>query len=78
MSSAPAFPCEGCGAPLGVLEAQRWAVCMTCTRARHHAVIAGRCVCGRSRVPGEPVSQAGRRWTPCRRCLGAIAGKEVA
>ncbi len=64
--------CEGCDSPLNPIEALHWRVCMPCTQARHKAVLARRCICGAKRRPGTPVSQAGRAWTPCRRCLGAI------
>lgn len=70
---APPVPtCEGCDAPLNPVEAVRWSVCMGCTRARHRAVISGKCSCGRKRRH-RVVHQSGRTWTACDRCLGRIA-----
>lgn len=78
MSTFDPRTCTGCGEPLGVIDAQRWDVCLECTRARQRAVLSGRCACGRRALPGSPVTQAGRRWVPCRRCLGAIRSRGVA
>lgn len=64
--------CDGCGRPLNPVEALRWTVCFGCTKARQRAVVAGRCCCGRQRVPGAPCAAGSRRWIPCRRCLGTI------
>ncbi len=68
--------CEGCGKPLGVVEAGRWSVCFDCTKARARSVGArGKCVCGSKRKPGAelaPFGKRGRRWIPCKRCLGTI------
>ncbi len=69
--------CEGCGRPLGVVEAQRWNVCLPCTKARHRsATTGGRCRCGNKARPGaecgNPIGSGGVRWIPCRRCLGSI------
>lgn len=64
--------CDGCGTQLSPVEAMSWHVCLPCTRARHKAVLAGHCVCGRRRKPGPLAQQAGRTWTPCLRCLGVI------
>lgn len=64
--------CHGCGDKLGPMDYQ-YNVCMDCTRARHKSVLAqGKCMCGKKRVPGEVVSQSGRSWIPCERCLGNI------
>ena len=68
--------CDGCGKPLGVVEATMWSVCMDCTKARARSAFNGRCHCGRLRVPGRERSVGSRRWIPCQRCLGTI--KQVA
>ena len=66
--------CEGCGKGLSAAEGLHWSVCLACTKARHRAAVArGRCCCrAAERRPGELVTQGGRTWIPCRRCLGAI------
>ncbi len=68
-------PCDGCERPLGPVEALHWSVCLDCTKARHRAVLAGRCVCGPQRRPGSPVSSGARSWMPCRRCLAVIRSR---
>lgn len=71
--------CEGCGAPLDVIEAMRWSVCYGCTVARARTVAAnGRCLCGRKQNPAPPVTARVRVLHPCRRCLGEIATQRVA
>jgi hypothetical protein len=72
-ASRPEQPlCDGCDRPLNPAEALHWSVCFPCTRARHQAVLKGRCACGSSRRPADAVSHLGRVWIPCRRCLGTI------
>lgn len=64
--------CEGCDRLLSPIEALHWSVCFVCTKARHRAVLARRCICGRRARPG-PVDRIGSRsWVPCLRCLGQI------
>jgi hypothetical protein len=62
--------CQGCGQVLGPMDVGR-DVCMPCTQARHRAVLARRCVCGRFKRP-RLVTNGTREWTSCDRCLGAI------
>ena len=64
--------CEGCNKLLGPVEAYRWAVCLECTKARHRAVVAHKCVCGNKRRPSDVHRIGSRTWTGCFRCLGQI------
>lgn len=68
------YPCEGCGGAMHPWAFMRWGVCFECTQARAKCVAKhGRCVCGSKRVAGDEMSNGcGRRWIPCRRCLGSI------
>jgi len=63
--------CEGCDKPLHPLDlAQHWTVCMDCTKARHRAVMARKCVCGRKRRENPKLNRVGSRtWKTCNRCL---------
>jgi len=64
--------CEGCGTPLGVIEGQRWQVCLDCTKARHRAAMNGqRCTCGAKRNE-RVVTTPNRAWVACDRCLGVV------
>jgi hypothetical protein len=71
-------PCSGCGQLMNQAAALVGSsiyppVCFGCVKARHRSVLArGACKCGNRKVVGAPVSQAGRRWIPCNRCLGKI------
>lgn len=71
--------CEGCGLPLNAAFAALVAVsdghpvCMGCVRARHRAVVEGRCRCGRQRREIE-VKNEYRWWMSCQRCLGFVRG----
>ncbi len=71
--------CEGCG--------KSWfnifrdgAVCMDCVHARARVAFSGSCKCGRKARPGKlsgPVFRIngrdiGRKFIPCKRCLGVI------
>jgi hypothetical protein len=64
--------CEGCSKPLGVFDASGgWNVCMDCTKARHRAVVNGKCTCGKKAVPRK-TGNGIRKWIGCDRCLGSI------
>lgn len=44
--------------------------CMDCIKARHRAVLAGRCACGRKRRENPTIHRVGSRtWKTCDRCL---------
>ncbi len=64
--------CTGCEKELNPVEALRWDVCLDCTKARHRAVVAGGCKCGRKARPTEVLRTGSRTWISCHRCLGQI------
>jgi hypothetical protein len=62
--------CEGCGE--GFICFDPLPVCFDCVKARHRAAVKRKCACGRKAVPLPEVGGRGRRFIPCRRCLGTI------
>jgi ribosomal protein L21 len=63
-------PCEGC---LTVGRTDSYSVCMTCTVARHKAVLSKKCVCKKKDKRESHIKRTGsRQWTTCLRCLGTI------
>ena len=64
--------CHGCDRPLTGFLDELYDVCMDCTKARHRAVVNGKCTCGRKAKPGATCKAYSRTWIPCQRCLGTI------
>lgn len=65
--------CEGCEKELPPVDVvMGWNVCMDCTKARHRAVVARKCICGKKRRNSEVHKAYSRRWISCLRCLGTV------
>lgn len=65
--------CEGCLQELDALSrAGIYNVCMSCTVARHKAVLRKRCVCRKKQRRERQCKAYSRIWIACDRCLGQV------